>query len=250
MMWIQKWKTFNYVWSLCIISEKGKPIHRRTVSFVNSLSTLFSIHFSRLILCDITNLDLVAQRSTWVFFVASSSVENACTSAMLISSIWLRVHLCCFKFVFCPKANFSFGMSCSCYLFVSSLLALHACLFVLQLSVYIVWGKSAFIFPQNNVRKCHFNKTFIADHFLKISTVLTTHTNGLFTPRVTSVTTANGIKTVMHIDPCKYQYLQHHLANTGHQKTKKSVRLSQKYKRFWRLSKKKKLPFWLFSKVL
>lgn len=147
--------------------KRVKPFHRWTGSFANSLSTLFSIYFSRLILCDIMNLDLTLRSDQHVFFFSFDRVENACTSAKLIFSIWLLVHLCCFKFVFCPKANFSFVMSCSCYLLVSSLLALHACLFVLQLSVYIVWGKSPFIFPQNNACKCHFNKTFITEHFLK-----------------------------------------------------------------------------------
>lgn len=40
--------------------------------------------------------------------VTTLCCENVCSSAKLISSIWLVVHLCCFKFVFLPQSQFSF----------------------------------------------------------------------------------------------------------------------------------------------
>lgn len=142
MLWIQRWNTFNHVWSRYIISKMGKPVHRWTGSFVKSLSTLFSVHFFP--------ASSYVTLQTWILCCATintfffDSIENACTSAKLISSICWSIFVV--SSFFCPKANFSFVMSCSCYLFVSSLLALHACLFVLQLSVCIVWGKRCFYF--------------------------------------------------------------------------------------------------------
>lgn len=83
-------------------------------------------------------------RSTHFFhlYLGWYSAENACTSAKLISSICgcLSIFVVSSLF-FCPKASFSFVMSCSCCLFVSSRLTLHACLFVLYLSVCCVRKK-------------------------------------------------------------------------------------------------------------
>lgn len=137
----------------------------------------------------------------WVWTMLKMPVLQA----KLISSIWLLVHLCCFKFVFCPKASFSFVMSCYCCLFISSPLTLHACLFVLQLSVYIVWEKKMFLFfPRNNAHRYHFNKIFIAEHFTKITRTLRTSKCSC-TPcdcrlvwHVQTKTNINRTKTMLH----------------------------------------------------
>lgn len=57
--------------------------------------------------------------------------------------------------LFLSSANFRFVISCSCYLFVSSLLAL-ACLYYSCLCA-LCKEKGAFISPQNNAQKCHCN---------------------------------------------------------------------------------------------
>lgn len=82
------------------------------------------------------------------YFVSQSLacvVGNVWTSARLIFSVWLVVHLCCFKFVFCPTATFCFVMSCWCCLFVQSLLVVHAWMFVFQLSLCTVKKINAYI---------------------------------------------------------------------------------------------------------
>lgn len=104
----------------------------------------------------------VMQWSTQFFhlYLSLDSAENACTSAKLISSIWLLVHLCCFKCVFLPQSQFQFCdellLLLVCFKPVNTP-CLPVC--ITAICAHCVRGKKSFyFFPPNKAHRYHFTK--------------------------------------------------------------------------------------------